>query len=74
MFSVNDGARVYIVRCADGSYYAGVAHAGLERRLAEHNAGYYGGYTAKRRPVELVYSQWFERIVEAIAAGRQIKG
>ena len=42
--------------------------------MAEHNAGHYGGYTASRRPVMLVFSQWFERITDAIAAERQIKG
>jgi putative endonuclease len=46
----------------------------LERRVHEHNAGAYGGYTSTRRPVTLVYSQWFERITDAIAAERQVKG
>ena len=46
----------------------------LELRLAEHNSGHYGGYTAKRLPVTLVYSQWFDRITDAIAAERQVKG
>jgi putative endonuclease len=69
-----DGAHVYILRCADGSYYTGTARLGLEQRVAEHNAGNYHGYTATRRPVTLVFSQWFERITDAIAAERQIKG
>ena len=69
-----DGAYVYILQCADGSYYTGTARQGLEQRVAEHNAGHYGGYTATRRPVQLVFSQWFERITDAIAAERQIKG
>jgi putative endonuclease len=69
-----DGACLYILRCADGSYYTGTARGGLERRIAEHNAGTYGGYTAQRRPVTLVYSEWFERITDAIAAERQVKG
>jgi putative endonuclease len=68
------GAYLYILRCADGSYYTGTARFGLERRVAEHNAGVHGGYTAERRPVELVFSQWFERITDAIAAERQVKG
>jgi len=46
----------------------------LEKRVAEHNAGYFGGYTATRRPVTLVFSERFERIADAIAAERQIKG
>ena len=71
MFS---GAYLYILLCADGSYYVGTARQGLERRIAEHNAGYFGGYTARRRPVTLVFSEWFERIDDAIAAERQVKG
>jgi putative endonuclease len=71
---VNDGAYVYILRCADGSYYCGTARQGLELRVAQHNSGAFGGYTATRRPVTLVFSQWFERITDAIAAERQIKG
>ena len=69
-----DGAFVYILRCADGSYYCGTARQGLERRVAEHNAGTLGGYTSTRRPVTLVYSEWFQRITDAIAAERQVKG
>jgi len=69
-----DGAWLYILRCADDSYYVGTSRVSLEQKLAEHNAGHYGGYTAKRRPVVLVCSQWFDRITDAIAAERQVKG
>ncbi len=68
------GAIVYMLRCADGSFYVGSARAGLERRLAEHDAGHFGGYTATRRPVTLVWHQEFDRITDAIAAERQVKG
>jgi putative endonuclease len=68
------GAYVYMLRCADGSYYVGSARLGLERRLAEHNAGTFGGYTSKRRPVSLVWSQHFLDITDAIVVERQIKG
>lgn len=46
---------VYLVECADGTLYCGVA-TDLERRLAEHNGQRPGGarYTASRRPVRLV--------------------
>jgi putative endonuclease len=71
---VTEGAFLYILRCADGSYYTGTARASLEQRVSEHNAGRYGGYTAQRRPVILVFSQWFDRITDAISAERQIKG
>jgi predicted GIY-YIG superfamily endonuclease len=43
------GAYLYILRCADGSYYVGTTTAGLERRLAEHQAGDFDGYTAELR-------------------------
>src|SRR4030081_249715 len=71
---MTDGAYLYILKCADGSYYAGTARATLEQRVAEHNAGHYDGYTATRRPVTLMFSQPFERVTDAIAAERQIKG
>ena len=65
---------VYILRCADGSYYLGSTRTSLEERIDQHNAGHFGGYTAKRRPVFLVWSQDFDRITDAIAAERQLKG
>ena len=67
-------ACLYILRCADGSYYVGTTRGTLEQRLAEHDSGYFGGYTAKRRPVTLVYHQFFDRIDDAVVAERQIKG
>jgi putative endonuclease len=68
------GAYLYILQCFDGSYYTGTARSGLEQRVAEHNAGTYDGYTATRRPVILIFSEWFEQIADAIAAERQVKG
>ena len=47
---------VYIVECADGSYYTGWT-TDLRRRLAAHNAGRGSRYTRIRRPVKLVYSE-----------------
>ncbi len=66
-------AFVYILRCADGSYYVGSTRTELETRIAQHNAGTFGGYTARRRPVVLVFHQEFEWITDAIAAERQVK-
>jgi putative endonuclease len=68
------GAYLYILRCADGSYYTGTTRNDLESRLAEHNAGRFAGYTSKRRPVRLVFMQHFDVITDAIAAERQLKG
>jgi putative endonuclease len=67
-------AFVYMVRCSDGSYYIGSTRASLEQRISQHNTGHFGGYTAKRRPVTLVFHQEFQRITDAIAAERQLKG
>ncbi|WP_454748104.1 GIY-YIG nuclease family protein [Ciceribacter selenitireducens] len=65
---------VYILRCRDGSYYTGLTKQSIEARLWEHNAGVYDGYTARRRPVELVFMEAYDRILDAIARERQIKG
>jgi len=65
---------MYILRCSDDSYYTGTARLGLEARVVEHNAGAYDGYTNTRRPVTLVFSEWFNQITDAIAAERQVKG
>ena len=67
-------AWLYLLHCADGSYYCGSTRAGLERRISEHNAGTFAGYTAARLPVRLVFSQEFQRIEDAISAERQVKG
>lgn len=65
---------VYILRCSDGSYYTGLTKQEVEARVWEHNEGIYDGYTSKRRPVELVFTETYDRIIDAIARERQIKG
>jgi len=54
---VPDDWSVYILRCADGSLYTGVAKD-LNKRLRQHNGQLAGGprYTSGRRPVELLWS------------------
>ena len=68
------GAVLYILRCSDGSYYVGSTRETLEKRVSEHQAGTHDGYTAHRRPVRLAFQQAFDRIEDAIAAERQVKG
>ena len=68
-----DGAFLYILRCSDANMYIGTTRTELEIRIAQHNAGSFGGYTATRRPVTLIYSEWFARITDAIAAERKLK-
>jgi putative endonuclease len=60
--------------CADGSYYIDTMSGNLEKRVAEHQVGTFGGYTALGRPVELVFHDCFERLEDAAAAERQVKG
>jgi predicted GIY-YIG superfamily endonuclease len=62
----------YILRCSDRSYYVGHTDE-IERRLAEHETGATSGYTAARRPVQLVWFQEFLTREEAKAAEAQIK-
>jgi putative endonuclease len=47
---------LYIVRCADGTLYTGIAKDAAAR-LEKHNAGKGAAYTRTRRPVRLIYSQ-----------------
>ncbi len=64
---------VYILKCFDGSYYVG-STPDLERRLVEHQTGYFQGYTASRLPVALVWSAEFPTEHDAFLRERQIKG
>lgn len=64
---------VYILRCADNSYYIGHTD-NLKKRIVEHQKGEIEGYTSTRMPVELVFSQEFPSREEAKACERQIKG
>ena len=63
----------YILQCADGSYYTGCT-TDLDGRVAHHEAGTHGGYTATRRPVTCVWAEEFQTIHDAIDAERRIKG
>ena len=65
------GAWLYILRCADGSYYTGTTRADLEQRIAEHQAGHFPGFTEKRRPVELAYNEYFDQPGHSAAHGTQ---
>lgn len=64
---------VYILKCADNSYYIGHTD-NLEIRIAQHKAGECPGYTVSRLPVELIWLQEFNSREESLSAERQIKG
>jgi len=63
---------VYIFRCADGSFYTGCT-TNLERRHDQHARGNVG-YTAKRKPLELVWTEEFANLDDAAAFEKQVKG
>ena len=58
---------VYLLRCADGSLYAGATND-LARRLGVHGRGKGARYTRSRLPVELA---WTERVRGRSAALRR---
>ncbi|MBY0575775.1 MAG: GIY-YIG nuclease family protein [Gallionellaceae bacterium] len=64
---------VYLLRCADDSYYTGHTD-NLEQRIGEHQSGVCSGYTASRLPVSLLWSQECATREEALSAEMQIKG
>ena len=63
---------VYLLRCRDGSYYCGQTDS-IEARMQQHFSGEIG-YTATRKPFELVWQGEFETREGAIAFEQQIKG
>lgn len=64
---------VYILKCADSSYYTGIT-SNLSIRIEEHHSGkYQDSYTYSRRPLTLVYYCDFTNPEIAIAKEKQIK-
>jgi len=64
---------MYILECADGSYYTGSTWD-LEKRLWEHRNGLGANHTKKRLPIKLVYCEQFERIDDAFHREKQVQG
>ena len=64
---------MYILECADGSYYPG-SPWNLEKRLWEHQNGQGANHTAKHLPVKLVYFEEGDRIEDAYYREKQIQG
>lgn len=64
---------VYILSCADDSFYTGVSN-NPERRVEEHNIGFdKDSYTYNRRPVKMVYWERFTDYALAISWEKKIK-
>jgi putative endonuclease len=65
---------VYILECADKSYYTGITN-NIDLRLAQHEAGIdQTCYTFSRRPFLLRYVEIFSEVMQAIAREKQLKG
>ncbi len=65
---------VYILKCADNSYYTGVTN-NLEKRFAEHQSGEDPkSYVFNRRPLKIVWYESYNDINQAILKEKQIKG
>ncbi|RMH61088.1 MAG: GIY-YIG nuclease family protein [Calditrichaeota bacterium] len=64
---------MYILECADGSYYTG-STTNLKRRLAQHQAGEGANHTKNRLPVKLVYFEEYPGIDTAFYREKQIQG
>ena len=64
---------IYMLKCKDDSYYVG-STVDFAHRVAQHQAGVYGGYTSKRLPIALVWSQAVQTDNDAFLLERKIKG
>jgi predicted GIY-YIG superfamily endonuclease len=64
---------VYMLECADGSIYVGHTED-VEARLIAHQTRRFGGYTARRLPVRLIFAEEFSTREDAFTAERMLKG
>ena len=64
---------MYILVCADDSYYVGSTYD-LDLRLLQHQNGEGSNHTKKRLPVKLVYYEHYERIDLAFYREKQVQG
>ena len=65
-------AWMYILECADGSYYVG-STKNLDQRIAQHQSGNGSRYTSSRLPVKLVYGEEYERVADAYYREKQVQ-
>jgi predicted GIY-YIG superfamily endonuclease len=70
---VTDNFFVYILLCADGTYYTGYS-GDLARRIKQHQSGAIPrAYTKPRRPVKLVWAGGFQSKEQAREYERTLK-
>lgn len=65
-------AYVYILKCADKTFYIGIA-ADVVKRLALHNAGKGAKYTRARLPVKVIYREGPITLTRALRREYQLK-
>lgn len=63
---------VYIIRCADGSFYCGYT-TDVEKRFEKHKSGKGAKYTRSHLPLEIVYIEEFESKSDALKRECEIK-
>jgi putative endonuclease len=63
---------MYILECADGSYYVGSTR-NLDQRMMQHQSGKGSRYTSGRFPVKLVYGEEYDRIDDAYSRENKFK-
>ncbi len=63
---------VYMVQCADGTYYAGSTN-NLEVRIKLHNAGNGAKYLRGKGPVQLIYAKEYRYYKRVLHAERNLK-
>ena len=64
---------MYILLCADGTYYTGSTND-IDSRLYQHQNGEGAKYTKNRIPVTMVYSEEYDRIDDAYFREKQVQG
>lgn len=64
---------MYILECADGSYYTGSTN-NLDLRVSQHQAELGSNHTKKHLPVILVHFEVFQRVEEAFYREKQVQG
>ncbi|MBN2503336.1 MAG: GIY-YIG nuclease family protein [Anaerolineales bacterium] len=65
-------AWMYILECADGSYYVG-STKNLDQRVMQHQSGKGSRYTSGRLPVKLVYGEEYDRVADAYQREKQVQ-
>ena len=64
---------MYILECADGSYYTGSTN-NLNLRLQQHQNGQGANHTKRRLPIKLIYYEEYERVDSAFYREKQVQG